>query len=178
MFDIEATLNLTFEALGHNEGLLVNGSDELRSKNQGLSPQQKLSSVEPSKAIGTLKRWCFCKQCIQCIQCMLMWLKVCTASQLSPIFQQSFTPIPPWLVIWVEDAVQTHGHASDDGQRRHLQLWKGRAWIKRSCCGQQNLPGKASVCLVWLKPLWCPYDVHFSRYPRENHYAGVFFSNK
>ena len=128
MFDIEATVNWTFEGLSH-EGLRVKGSDELIESDSDA------------------QRWW-----IQCIQ-SLLWLKVCTASQFSPLFEQSFAPIPKWLAIWVEDAIQTHGHTSD-GQRRHLR-WEGRAWIKCSRRGKKHFPGKASLCsLVLLKPLW------------------------
>ena len=104
---------------------------------QGLSPNYK-SYIESD---WDSQRWC-----IQCIQSLLMWLKVCTASQLSPLFEQSFAPIPKLLAIWVEDATQTHGHTSDDGQRRHLQGWEGRPWIKSSCRGKKHFPGKASLC--------------------------------
>ena len=123
--------------------LRVEGSDELRSTSR--PPPNYKSYIESD---WDSQRWC-----IQCIQSLLMWLKVCTASQFSPLFEQSFAPIPKWLAIWVEDAIQTHGHTSD-GQRRHLR-WEGRAWIKCSRRGKKHFPGKASLCsLVLLKPLW------------------------
>ena len=116
--------------------LRVEGSDELRSTSRP-SPNYK-SYIESD---WDSQRWC-----IQCIQSLLMWLKVCTASQFSPLFEQSFAPIPKWLAIWVEDAIQTHGHTSD-GQRRHLR-WEGRAWIKCSRRGKKHFPGKASYNLL------------------------------
>ena len=47
-------------------------------------------------------------------------------------------------MIWMENAVQTHGSAGDDLQPGHLHPWNGWARIICSCRGQKDFPGMAS----------------------------------